>query len=461
MSLEGPPSDEIALADLLSDGLFVDGDWIETKDQDPAGEVRLIQLADIGDGTFRDRSSRFLTMSKAKQLRCTFLEPGDILVARMPEPLGRACLFPGVGQPAVTAVDVCILRPNPNRARPEWLVNAINSPAFRSSTQHFVRGTTRQRISRKNLGTLRLHVPETSRQDRLVDAVARVETKRSSALGHVDLARAKAQKYREAVLAAACSGRLTEDWRTEHAGENADSVLIDSRDAVAAARKAPLAWVEPTWLELPDEWRWAPMGDLALIRGGIQKQPKRAPKDNAYPYLRVANVLRGRLDLRELHEFELFDDELETYRLQPGDLLVVEGNGSAREIGRAAVWRGEVEKCVHQNHIIRVRCPVMDPEFAVLYWNSPIGSREIASLAVTSSGLYSLSTKKIAAVPVPVAPLGEQREIVRRARELLKAGEHISTRLDEASRVLSRAARAILAEASRDGTLAEVIPAVG
>src|SRR5207237_2928811 len=98
------------LASLLEDGIFIDGDWIESKDQDPSGEVRLIQLADVGDGVFRNRSSRVLTMEKAKELRCTFLQPGDVLVARMPDPLGRACIFPGVGRPAVTAVDVCILR---------------------------------------------------------------------------------------------------------------------------------------------------------------------------------------------------------------------------------------------------------------------------------------------------------------------------------------------------------------
>lgn len=56
-------------------GLFVDGDWIETKDQNPDGDVRLIQLADIGDGEFRDRSHRFLTSARARELGCTFLSP--------------------------------------------------------------------------------------------------------------------------------------------------------------------------------------------------------------------------------------------------------------------------------------------------------------------------------------------------------------------------------------------------
>jgi hypothetical protein len=66
-------------------GVFVDGDWVESKDQDPDGDVRLIQLADIGDGEYRDRSNRFLTTDKARKLSCTLLEPGDLLIARMPE----------------------------------------------------------------------------------------------------------------------------------------------------------------------------------------------------------------------------------------------------------------------------------------------------------------------------------------------------------------------------------------
>ncbi len=58
---------------ITADGVFSDGDWVESKDQDPGGDVRLTQLADVGDGAFRDRSSRFLTSNKAQQLGCTFL----------------------------------------------------------------------------------------------------------------------------------------------------------------------------------------------------------------------------------------------------------------------------------------------------------------------------------------------------------------------------------------------------
>jgi len=92
-------------------GIFVDGDWVESKDQNPNGEVRLIQLADIGDGYFRNRSDRFLTFQKAIELKCTFLMERDLLIARMPDPLGRACLFPlKEYKKYVTVVDFAIVR---------------------------------------------------------------------------------------------------------------------------------------------------------------------------------------------------------------------------------------------------------------------------------------------------------------------------------------------------------------
>ena len=81
-------------------GLFVDGDWVESKDQDPSGNICLLQLADIGDGTFLDKSDRWINEDAFVRLRCTELATGDVLVARMPDPLGRACLMPSAAEQA-------------------------------------------------------------------------------------------------------------------------------------------------------------------------------------------------------------------------------------------------------------------------------------------------------------------------------------------------------------------------
>ncbi len=144
---------------------------------------------------------------------------------------------------------------------------------------------------------------------------------------------------------------------------------------------------------LPTGWSLMRISDIGEVRGGIQKQGKRRPIKNKYPFLRVANVLRGRLNLDEIHEVELFDGELERYRLESGDLLVVEGNGSPDQIGRAAMWDGSVPKCA-------------------------------------TSGLYTLSTAKIKAVQIPICSVDEQRRIV----DILE--DHLS-RLDAAHRLVS------------------------
>ena len=88
---------EVSFPDLVGlHGIFNDGDWVESKDQDQNGDVRLIQLADIGIGEFLNKSKRYLTKSKARQLKCTFLEPGDLLIARMPDPIGiTRAVLPG------------------------------------------------------------------------------------------------------------------------------------------------------------------------------------------------------------------------------------------------------------------------------------------------------------------------------------------------------------------------------
>lgn len=138
------------------DGLFVDGDWVESKDQDPNGNVRLIQLADIGDGEYLNKSNRFLTSEKTSELKCTFIQPGDILIARLPDPLGRACVFPGDEKPCIVAVDICIVRPGKKQVDRNWLLRKINSTDFRFEISRYSSGTTRKRISRRNLGKIKL-----------------------------------------------------------------------------------------------------------------------------------------------------------------------------------------------------------------------------------------------------------------------------------------------------------------
>ena len=120
------------------------------------------------------------------------------------------------------------------------------------------------------------------------------------------------------------------------------------------------------------------------------EERQRSPRHNAVPFLRVANVMRDRLDPREVHQIEVFAGELERLRLQRGDLLVVEGNGSADQIGRSALWDGSIDPCVHQNHLIRVR-PGSEilPAYLNVFRNAPSVMAIIQSAASSTRPLYT------------------------------------------------------------------------
>ena len=157
-----------------------------------------------------------------------------------------------------------------------------------------------------------------------------------------------------------------------------------------------------------------PIGALAEVRGGIQKGPHRAPGANPVRYLTVAHVHRNRIRTDSPRYFEVSPEELERWRLLRGDVLIIEGNGSADQIGRTALFRGEIENCVHQNHVIRIRPDSQRvlPEFLNTFLNSPAGQDAVQGQSRTTSGLRSLSVGRIKSIPVPVPPLPEQRRIV-------------------------------------------------
>jgi type I restriction enzyme S subunit len=180
----------------------------------------------------------------------------------------------------------------------------------------------------------------------------------------------------------------------------------------------------------------------------MQKTPARAPKANAFPYLGVSNVYRSRLDLANVKKFELAAGELERFRLEPQDILVVEGNGSASEIGRCAVWNGEIENCVHQNHIIRCRPNAVElTAYAALYLNSPDGMAEMRRLAITSAGLFSLSVGKIRKISFPLPPLAEQYRIVAKVDALMALCDRLEASLTATAATRRRLLETLLAEA--------------
>lgn len=186
---------------------FFDGDWVESKDQDPDGDIRLLQLADIGDGTFLDKSNRRINQDAFERLRCREVQAGDILIARMPHPLGRACILPtGLGR-TITVVDVAVLRPDPNRIIPKYLVYVLNSISFRAQLDSLQSGSTRQRISRSRLGQQRIPMPPVALQRAAVSHLDEVTGRINAMLAKIDELKALLVERRAALITDVVTGR--------------------------------------------------------------------------------------------------------------------------------------------------------------------------------------------------------------------------------------------------------------
>ena len=258
---------------VAGDGVFSDGDWVESKDQDPDGDVRLIQLADIGEGGFLDKSARFLTKEKAQELNCTFLRKGDLLIARMPDPLGRCCIFPLDGEEKhVTVVDVCAVRLGSSPIHPKYLMYLVNSPQIRTRIEALKSGSTRKRISRKNLATIEMPFAPENEQARIVDKVEELFSELDKGIESLRAAREQLKAYRQAVLKHAFEGRLTEQWREEnkHKLETAEEMLAGIEDIRSARYKQQL-----------DDWKLAVKNWEAV--GNPGKKPKRPSHQQKLP----------------------------------------------------------------------------------------------------------------------------------------------------------------------------------
>ena len=182
------------------------------------------------------------------------------------------------------------------------------------------------------------------------------------------------------------------------------------------------------WIgEIPKEWRKTQLRHCATIKSGITLG-KSYRKDTILierPYLRVANVQGGYVDLNDLATIEVTPDEDLKYRLHSGDVLMTEG-GDRDKLGRGCVWHGEIEPCLHQNHVFAVQTneSILLPEFLEYLTASDVGRSYFDITAIKTTNLACTSSSKVLAFTIPLPPVEEQIEIVsfikKRSLELNK-----------------------------------------
>ena len=158
----------------------------------------------------------------------------------------------------------------------------------------------------------------------------------------------------------------------------------------------------------------APLGSLADISAGVTlgSEPS-GPGTVSRPYLRVANVQDGHLDLSEIKDVRVRRSDLSRFELRNGDVLMNEG-GDADKLGRGAVWEGQISGCLHQNHVFRVRCrpDKLSPQYLSMITGSAIGKRYFLAASKQTTNLATINSQQIKQFPVPLRPLERQFQIV-------------------------------------------------
>ncbi len=434
------------------------------------GGTPVINPASLKDGKILPIDDMAIGHVTLKRLEVFKLRAGDIVMARRGE-MGRCAIVMKNEEGWLCGTGSLVLR-MPRSLYAPYVAMLIGAPMARTYLGGASVGTTMQNLNQSILARMPVGLPPLAEQKRIVAKVDelmalcdRLEAQQQEReTRHAALARASLARFADAPTPANLSFLFHDSYTIEPAdlrksiltlAVQGNLVFQDPRDEPAeewlstADRSPPRAerdiGVPP--FSLPHGWTWLRAAGVFEVAGGIQKTPHRAPRSNAFPYLGVGNVYRGRLDLTNIKKFELEPGELDRRRLEPGDLLIIEGNGSFSEIGRCAKWNGEIRNCVHQNHVIRCRpFDVRISDFVLLFLNSPNGTEIMQRLAITSSGLYSLSVGKIRQIEFPLPPLAEQRRIVAKVDELMVLVDQLEAQF-AASRVMAgKLMEAVVAE---------------
>lgn len=319
-------------------------------------------------------------------------------------------------------------------------------------------------INRNDLGKVIIPKPSVSEQRRIVAKLESILAQIQTARTALDRIPSLLKTFRQSVLAAAFRGELTErDPSDEPAEALLERIRTERRhkweENLRAKGKDPANYLyaEPNVPDtsnlpkLPEGWVWTNLQTLANVRSGVTKGRDLSRfKTIEVPYLRVANVQSGFLDLSEVKQIVIKMDELENYMLLENDVLYTEG-GDRDKLGRGTVWKGEIAPCIHQNHIFcaRLYLPDVSPEWVSMTGQLEYARNYVDSVASQSVNLASINSTNLKAMPIPLPSIQEQMRIVERINGLYEQMSNIESAVLVASRQLDELEQAAMSKAFR------------
>lgn len=342
----------------------------------------------------------------------------------------------------------------------EWLFYFIRQQKFRQDAKANFSGTAGQlRVPASFIRNYPLPIAPLPEQRRIVARIEQLFSRLDAGVEALQRASAQLQRYRQAVLMAAVVGKLTKEWRRSQEHKLKPSHLLLNRILKEHHQKKMVIWKEVAKMdlsglpELPESWIWVRLDCLARLKGGLTKASNRKMRNGRkVPYLRVANVQRGYLDLTEIKKIEAEEATISKLKLESGDLLFTEG-GDRDKLGRGWIWQGELQECIYQNHIFRARLYSNEISNKFISWfSNTVGQEYFIREGKQTTNLASINLTKLSALPIPLPSKEEQWKIVSIVDQFLSIADRIDQMIDKGLKVASQLRQSIL-EKAFDGKL--------
>ena len=341
---------------------------------------------------------------------------------------------------------------------PDFICYYLQQDSFRDHLAIHASGVggSLMRVKDTTFANYPLPLPPLPEQHRIVAEIEKHFTRLDASIDALKRVQANLKRYRASVLKSACEGKLvpteaelahSEDRDYEPADRLLERILSERRAQWESQEKRRGKYKEPSppdttdLPKLPEGWVWASLAQISDLKGGATKGRRYRPGEllTEVPYLRVANVQRGYLDLTEVKMIKVAQDVADQLELVPSDILFTEG-GDRDKLGRGWVWKGEIDRCIHQNHVFRARLLLseMHPEF-VSWWGNSFGQAFFEQSGKQTTNLASINLSVLSGFPVPTPPLAEQRRIVsevdRRLSVVQQAEAAVEANLTRAERL--------------------------
>lgn len=283
----------------------------------------------------------------------------------------------------------------------------------------FVNGTTRLKLTQGSMDTMPVPIPPVPEQHRIVGRIESLFAKLDEAKQKAQDALDSFETRKAAILHKAFTGELTAQWRKEH------GVGMES-------------------------WKIKKLSEVSTLQTGLMKGKKYSGKTVVLPYLRVANVQDGFLNLSEIKKIEVSEELIDRYSLKNGDVLFTEG-GDYDKLGRGTVWQGQIKNCLHQNHVfvVRPQADVLSPYFLSYQAGSRYGKQYFLKCSKQTTNLASINSTQLKGFPVLMPTIEEQAQIVLLIDNLLAKEQQAKEAAEGVLEQIDLIKKAILARAFR------------